>query len=164
MRAQRFDMAAVFDDDDSTIPTLRTPMSQILATALLSDPAVAYGQARALPTARRVALGLEVVSLDAPAVLHVWLQGCHDDGATWFDLPYDQAIQSQNGPADFFTAGAPKRNITLGGATNADVAAGKNHWLAVYDRVSAKRIRYASVFDPSSQGALATVVILAAVT
>lgn len=116
----------------------------ILASA--AQTASANSAQQQVPTLRELLVTVDVTAVSGTTpTMHVWLQASNDNGATWFDLPYEmrltdanasgtQATGGQQPPAYLPTsAGAPVENTTGGRNINGSAAiAAVGKWVAIY--------------------------------
>lgn len=90
-----------------------------------------------LPTLTMIAVGVKITAFSGTTpTLAFFLQVSDDGGDTWYDLPYDQRVESSSSGADP-TVSINKRNI----ANQETLTAAPYYYLAVYKHLPARDVR-----------------------
>ena len=108
--------------------------SEMVASAAFTASGVSA--AFPIPTANHVMVGVDITAASGTPVLDLWLQGSDDGGTTWYDMPFDIALQTSTSATEGTTR-SNDRSI-IDNRTSTTVPA---QFIALYKSVATDRIR-----------------------
>lgn len=121
-------------------------MSATRSELVASSAFTASGVSASLsvPTANHLFVGVDITASSGTPVLDLWLQGSDDGGTTWYDVPFDLALQTSTTATENTTRTNDRSIIDNRTSTSAA------QFLGIYKSLAADKIRLKWIISGSS--------------